>query len=76
VVSEQRWGIPAAAGEHWNVRFKGGWRSTDLGELTHQAAEVRRDADRISIAVLTDGQPSQAYGQETVRGVADRLLPG
>ena len=76
VVEEQRWGIPAAAGDHWSVRFKGGWRSTELGELAHQAAELRRDGERVSIAVLTDAQPSQAYGQETVQGVADRLLPG
>lgn len=76
VVEEQRWGIPAAAGERWSVRFKGGWRSTELGELAHQAAELRRNGERISIAILTDAQPSQTYGQETIRGVADRLLPG
>jgi hypothetical protein len=76
VIEEQRWGIPAAAGRSWNVRFKGGWRSTELGELAHQAAELQRDGERISIAVLTDAQPSQTYAQETVRGVAERLLPG
>lgn len=76
VVPAQRWGIPAAAGESWSVRFKGGWRATELGQLAHQAAELRRGGERLSIAVLTDAQPSQAYAQETVRGVADRLLPG
>jgi hypothetical protein len=76
VVEEQRWGIPSATGKRWIVRFKGGWRATELGQLAHQAAELRRGGERISIAVLTDGQPSQAYAQETVRGVADRLLPG
>jgi hypothetical protein len=76
VVPEQRWGIPAAAGDRWSIRFKGGWRSTEVGELTHQAAELRRGGERVSVAVLADGQPSQTYGQETVRGVADRLLPG
>jgi zinc D-Ala-D-Ala dipeptidase len=30
---------------------------------------------RISMAVLTDGNPSQAYGQETLRGVAQRIFP-
>jgi hypothetical protein len=75
-VEEQRWGIPAAAGDRWSVRFKGGWRSTELGQLTHQAAELRRGGERIAIAVLTDGQPSQTYGQQTVHGVADRLVPG
>jgi hypothetical protein len=74
VVEEQRWGIPAAAGEGWSVRFKGGWRATEFGQLVHQGAELRRGGERISIAVLTDAQPSQAYAQETIRGVSDRLL--
>jgi hypothetical protein len=74
VIPEQSWGIPAAAGERWAVRFKGGWRSTERGQLVHQAAELR-DGDRLlSIAVLSDGQPTQAYGIETVRGIAQRLL--
>ncbi len=29
---------------------------------------------RISLAVLTDGNPSFVYGQLTIRGVARRLL--
>jgi hypothetical protein len=77
IVPEQRWGIPDAAGRKWAVRFKGGWRSTELGQLVHQAAELRhRDGSRMTMAVLTDAQPTQAYGIETVRGVAERLLDG
>jgi len=76
VIQAQRWGIPEAAGEDWSVRFKGGWRATDVGQLAHQGAELRRDGQRMSLAVLTDAQPSQPYAQATVRGVADRLLPG
>ncbi|MGH2990328.1 MAG: serine hydrolase, partial [Solirubrobacterales bacterium] len=75
VVPEQSWGIREAAGWKWSVRFKGGWRSTELGALVHQAAELRHeDGSRTSIAVLTDAQPSQDYGIETVLGVAERLL--
>jgi beta-lactamase class A len=74
VVPQQRWGIPEAVGSRWAVELKGGWRSTDLGQLVHQAAALRRGGMRISLAVLTDGQPSQAYGIETVRGIAKRLL--
>ena len=74
IVSSQRWGIPAGAGEGWNVRFKGGWRPTDSGQLDHQAAELRRDGERLAIAVLSDGQPSHAYATETMRGIADRLI--
>jgi hypothetical protein len=75
VIPEQSWGIPAAAGARWAVRFKGGWRSTDLGQLVHQVAELRDGDRKLAIAVLTDGQPTQAYGIETVRGIAERLLP-
>ena len=74
IVSSQRWGIPAGAGEGWSVRFKGGWRPAGSGQLDHQAAELRRDGERLAIVVLSDGQPSQAYATETMRGIADRLV--
>jgi beta-lactamase class A len=77
IAPDQRWGIPEAAGRRWAIRFKGGWRQTGLGSLVHQAAELRRGKREISIAVLTDAQPSQERGIEIVRGVATRLLaPG
>ena len=70
----QSWGIPAAAGDRWAVRFKGGWLPDHA--LVHQAAELReRDGNReLAIVVLTDEQPSHDYGVDTVRGVAERLL--
>jgi Beta-lactamase enzyme family len=75
IVPAQRWGIPAAAGRGWEVRFKGGWRTTERGELAHQAAELQREGGpRVAIAVLTDAQPSQDHAVGTVRGVAERLL--
>ncbi len=73
IVPEQSWGIPAVANA-WNVRFKGGWRSTEAGQLVSQAAELRDGGRELAIAVLTDGQPSMEYGIETVEGVAARLL--
>jgi hypothetical protein len=75
VVSYQRWGIPEAAGTRWRVWFKGGWRTTGLGALTHQTALLRRGDRRLAIAVLTDGMPSMAAGTETIEGVARRLIP-
>jgi Beta-lactamase enzyme family len=74
VVPEHSWGIPAAARPTWRVFFKGGWRPQDRGELVHQAALLERGARRISIAVLTDRNPTEAYGEATVRGIAARLL--
>ena len=74
VVPDQRWGIPAVAEPDWQVELKGGWRATDQGQLVHQAARLERGGTEIALAVLTDAQPSQAYGRETVEGVAERLL--
>jgi Beta-lactamase enzyme family len=74
IIPEQSWGIPAAAGRDWAVRFKGGWVTTERGQLAHQAAELRDDRNLIAMAVLTDYQPSMSYATETVRGVAERLL--
>jgi len=74
IVPEQSWGVPEAAGERWAVRFKGGWLPDHA--LAHQVAELReRHADRkLSIAILTDQQPSHEYATATVQGVAERLL--
>jgi hypothetical protein len=74
ITASQRWGIPAAAGHRWAVRFKGGWLPDHA--LAHQAAELReRHGPReLSIAVLTDDMPSFEYATDTVREVADRLL--
>ena len=73
IIPEQSWGIPAVA-KGWHVRFKGGWRSTEAGQLVSQAAELRDGGRELAIAILTDGQPSMDYGIETVEGVASRLL--
>jgi hypothetical protein len=58
------------------VLFKGGWRSTHLGQLVHQAAQLDRGPTRFGMAVLTDGDPSMSYGIGTIEGVTRRLLSG
>jgi len=78
IVSYQRWGFSRyslAAG--FKTFFKGGWRGTGAGQLVHEAALFERGRTRISMAVLTDGNPSHDYGTETLRGVAQRVFrPG
>jgi hypothetical protein len=74
IVSWQSWGIPEVARPHWRTFFKGGWRGSPLGQLVHQVARLERGKLSIAIAVLTDGNPSHAYGRETVRGIAARLV--
>ena len=74
LVPEHRWGLPRAARGEWTVHAKGGWRETGSGQLVHQGAWLRDGRRELSVAILTDGQRSRAYGIRTVRGVADRLL--
>ena len=74
ITQSQRWGIADAVGDRWAIRFKGGWLPDHA--LVHQGAELReRDGNReLSVAVMTDDQPSFEYAVETVHGVAERLL--
>ena len=74
--STQSWGIPQVTPDDARVRFKGGWRPTDTGQLVHQAARVDVGGESYSIAVLTDGNPSMPYGEETIRLLAAALLKG
>jgi hypothetical protein len=74
VASWQSWGIPEASRPRWHTLFKGGWRGTWRGELVHQAARLERGSRTMAIAILTDGNPSHAYGRETVHGIAAQLL--
>jgi hypothetical protein len=75
VIPSQRWGIPRVTPDGWRIHFKGGWGS-GTGRVTHQVALLRRGDTRISLAVLTQFNPTQAYGERTIRGVAARLLRG
>jgi hypothetical protein len=75
VIPAQRWGIARVAPRGWKLFFKGGWGSGS-GLVDHQVALLRRPHDRVSVAILTRGNPSHAYAQRTLRGVARRLLRG
>jgi hypothetical protein len=78
IVSFHAWGIPEAARPEWRVLFKGGWRpDADQGEIVHQAALLERGSHKLALAVLSDEDPSETYGHDTIRGIAERLLePG
>ncbi len=76
IVSHQRWGFSRySLASGFKTFFKGGWRGTGAGQLVHEAALFERGPTRISMAVLTDGNPSHDHGTETLRGVAERLFP-
>lgn len=74
VVEPQSWGVPRAARPAWRVLFKGGWRPAGRGSLVHQAARLEQGGRTVAVAVLTDADPDQPYGEETIRQVAARLL--
>jgi len=76
IVSYERWGIPRGAPAGWRLYFKGGWFKDDDGWRVHQAALLEQGGRRISIAVLTRGNPSLEYGASTIAGVTRRLLHG
>jgi Beta-lactamase enzyme family len=78
VVSWQRWGVADVRHRGWRLYFKGGWGIADdgVGTVSHQVGFLERGHCRLGLAILTEHNPSTAYGIETLRGVAARLLHG
>jgi D-alanyl-D-alanine dipeptidase len=75
IVAYERWGFSRfSLARGFKTFFKGGWRDTSAGRLVHEAALFERGDTRVSMAVLTDGNPSHDYGTETLRGVAQRIF--
>ncbi|HWJ51241.1 MAG TPA: serine hydrolase [Solirubrobacteraceae bacterium] len=68
----QSWGFPPIARPQWQVFFKTG--ALPSQGLFNEAARLERPGTTFSVAVFTDGDPSMAYGEETIEGVAARLL--
>lgn len=75
IVPRQRWGLARVPHPGWRLHFKGGWGDGD-GDVDHQVALLRRGERRIAVAIFTAGNPSHAYGKQTLEGIAGRLLRG
>lgn len=75
IVPSQRWGVGRVQPDGWKLYFKGGWGSGS-GAVDHQVALLRRGDHRVALAIMTTANGSHAYGKETLRGVAKRLLEG
>ena len=73
IVRWQRWGIPPVAPGGWKLHFKGGWSGAPSWRV-NQVMLLRRPPRRFSVAILTREQPSMAYGEQSIEGVAKRLL--
>lgn len=77
IVPRQRWGVPPVRPSGFGLYFKGGWRrGSPSGRQVNQVALLERGKVRVSMAILTDANPSHGYGTRTIRGVAGRLLRG
>jgi hypothetical protein len=74
IVPRESWGIPEVSRPEWLTFFKGGWLSSRRGNLVHQVARLEKGEVSLTVAILTDRNPSDAYGRTTVRGIAARLL--
>jgi hypothetical protein len=77
IVDWQTWGIPAVARPRgYRVFFKTGRRTSPSlsGVILHQVARLECRGRVVTLAVLTDRQPSYRYGIVTVTGIARRLL--
>jgi Beta-lactamase enzyme family len=68
----QSWGIPPVARPRWQVFFKTG--ALPERGLFNEVARLERAGVTFSVAVLTDGDPSMGHGEQTIAGVAARLL--
>jgi len=75
VIRSQRWGIGRVVPPEWKLFLKGGWGS-GTGLVDHQVALLKRGRQRIALAIFTQFNPDHAYGKQTLRGVASRLLAG
>jgi hypothetical protein len=72
IESEQSWGVPPVARPAWQVFFKTG--ALPSQGLFNEVALLERGPVSFTVAVFTDGDPSMAYGEQTIEGVAQRLL--
>ncbi len=75
IAAYESWGIPAIARPAgYRVFFKGGWRPTPSGQLVNQMARLQGHHRTFAIAVMTDGDPSMLYGEQTLQGLTATLL--
>jgi Beta-lactamase enzyme family len=72
VISSQRWGTPAGAPSDVTVHVKNGWLpdGTPLAWHIDSIGAFTGKGKNYMMAVLTDGNPSEGYGIDTVQDVA------
>jgi hypothetical protein len=74
IEAEQSWGIPEVARPRWQVFFKTGALPSE--GLFNETARLERPGVTFTVSIFSTGDPSMAYGEETMRGVGAALLAG
>jgi hypothetical protein len=70
VVSWQRWGTPAGAPRTVTVHVKNGWLPDDSGWHINSIGAFTSKTRNYMMAVLSDGNPSEQYGIDSIEDVA------
>jgi len=70
VVSYQRWGTPAGAPSYVTVHVKNGWLPDNTGWHINSIGAFTGDGRNYMMAVLTDDNPTESYGINTIQAVA------
>lgn len=73
---EQQWGLLQARPSGWTVLSKNGWGSPN-GELAASIGLFIHGLHRVALAIYMTNSPSRDYAQETIAGLAQRIMrPG
>jgi beta-lactamase class A len=70
VIVGQRWGTPAGAPTGVTVQVKDGWLPLPDGWHVNSLGAFTGDGRDYMIVVLTDGDPTEQYGIDTIEGLA------
>jgi hypothetical protein len=71
VVSYERWGTPAGAPRGLNVSVKNGWLPYPSLWIINSIGAFSGHGRDYKMAVLTDDNPSETYGIDTIQAVAE-----
>ena len=75
IAASQSWGVPVVARPlGYQTFFKDGSEPTGLGQLVHQIDRLEGHGRTFSLAVMTDGDPTMLYGEQTIEGLTGALL--
>ena len=71
-IASQRWGTPAGTPAGIIVHVKDGWvnRNDGVGWRINSLGTFNKPGKDYQIAVLTDGNPNEKYGHQTIEAVA------